>query len=124
MSVKSLKLPYELEAARCDEVPLQLRRQSDILQYLSLRSLYGDFRAGRIDRKQAAYEKKRIHGAWITQHSIEDSAQCESHRLGERLETAANRYKDDPSIENADLFYAAVYNLRDDWRVEKGDGAK
>lgn len=40
----------------------------------------------------------------------------EISQLWKRIEPAAREYANGPSIETADRFYAAVYNLPDDWR--------
>ena len=81
--------------------------------YLALRTLYAAYQKGVVTKKQAAEEKKAILAAYMTEHSKEEFLDRSALALSERICKAADNFR-----EAADAFYAAVFNLSENWRKE------
>ena len=69
-----------------------------------------------ITKKKAAEEKKAILAAYTTEHSKEEFLDRSALALSERICKAADNFRDNRTLEAADAFYAAVFNLSPDWR--------
>jgi hypothetical protein len=86
--------------------------------FLALRFLYAEFDRGVISKEQAALEKQMLIRQM--EHEIKiDKLNERIAQLWKRIEQPAREYVYDSTIENADKFYAAVYNLGDDWRLKR-----
>lgn len=86
--------------------------------YLALRTLYTAYQKGVVTKKQAAEEKKAILAAYMTEHSKEEFLDRSALALSERICKAADNFRDNQTLEAADAFYAAVFNLSENWRKE------
>ena len=110
-----MEFEFERKAMKNEPCPKDL----DIIDtaiYMALRCLYSMYRHGLISREKAAEEKKTIVFNMEKEKSKLDFLNRESEALKNKIEEASGRYKNDPTIENADKLYAAFYNLPDDWR--------
>lgn len=106
---------FERKALKGDPVPDELDFMGSCL-YEAFRSLYAMYKDGQITKRSAAIEKKKIVDKYITMKSKADFLSRESLALSERISSASETYKNNPTIENADRMYAAFYRLPDDWR--------
>ena len=84
--------------------------------YLALRTLYRDSKAGAISKEDAAKEKKSLVEAYTMEHSKEEFLDRSTVSLQSRIETAAENFRKNRTLEAADAFYAAIYNVSEDWR--------
>ena len=84
--------------------------------YLALRTLYAAYQKGVVTKKQAAEEKKAILAAYMTEHSKEEFLDRSALALSERICKAADRIL--RRIIPGAAFYAAVFNLSENWRKE------
>ena len=88
---------------------------SDRLLWYEYRELYQRFRGGLIDQKQAEAEKNRIMQRYETEVAVQEMSgrvfQAQSD-LWKRIEPAADRYRLNRTVENADAFIEAVYSVR------------
>lgn len=109
-----MELPFEKQAMSNNPMLNELSG-IDLLAHLAACWLYEEHHAGRIGREDGGRIKRLIISA------IEKATKRENQYsfIWTRLEAAANKYSKEPSIENADKFYAAVYNLPDDWRLKR-----
>ncbi len=90
--------------------------------FLSLRFLYAEFDRGVISKERAALEKQKLLEQM--EHEIKIDKTCEQiAQLWKRIEAAARKYAMNPTKETADMFYARVYNLDDDWRSDRNKKA-
>lgn len=90
--------------------------------YIALRGLYQQYRAGAIDRETAAAEKRKIFKAARDAESMEafwDKLAQSTVTLWREIEAAASAYAKEPTLENADAFYQAVYRVRRKTGVEE-----
>ena len=78
-------------------------------------NLYSKYRAGAIQKDQAEAERNRI----MRQFETDTTAQEMSDRvfqaqanLWRRIEAPANAYRQNRTLENADAFIEAVYNVK------------
>ena len=111
------ELSFERAAMKGEELPAGLKLTEQKAFYC-LRLLYSDYHAEKITREQAAAEKQKI--IFQMQEEIKtDEMNIRISQLWKRIETAAGQYADNPSIEAAERFYAAVYGLPNDWRAKR-----
>ena len=89
---------------------------ADSCLYIALKNLYAMYRNKLISRKDAKEEKQRLIYNWTTDKSKIEFLNRDSAALKNKIGDASDNYKNNPSIENADKLYAAIYNLDDDWR--------
>lgn len=95
--------PWEREAMKGAEMPDGLSPY-DQMAYMSLRTLYHDYRERRLSREMASAEKRRIVGAW---KRAKDTAEFQRDlalfraRLCRDTERAKTAVRKDPSPENA-----------------------
>lgn len=105
---------YELQAMHGEPLPSELIG-IDIVIYYALCNVYDRFKNGEFNRATGAIAKKEILkerdslNEWIYQRA----------ELLKRADTASCTYAKNPTIENADRFFAAVYNLPNDWRLKR-----
>ena len=86
--------------------------------YFEASTLYDSVRRGSLSNDEGV--KKMIHLELIYERDRSDSRQCsEIAQLWKRIEPPAKAYWLDATIDNADRFYAAVYDLPKDWRLKR-----
>lgn len=86
--------------------------------YIALRGLYQQYYSKQIGRGQAVQDKKELMCNYENE-LIEDKTISEIAKLWIRISVPARNYEQCPTIENADAFYAAVYNLPKDWKNKR-----
>lgn len=108
-----MELPFEREAMSGKKMPSGLDL-SDQKMYQALSFLYKRYYLGYITREQAKTDKEKL----IYQYRKEkDQAKFEIEICRKRqniiknIEIAASNYAKEKSIENAEAFYNAIYNL-------------
>lgn len=112
-----MDVEIEKKAMRGEPMPKDLC-VSEQLAFLSLRNLYERYRLKRISSEDAKVEKQIIYNTLRSNLVHEDLLQY-TREMWMRIETAGTKYAKEPTIENADEFYSAVYKLPKDWRKEK-----
>ena len=108
-----MELPYERAAMHGLEMPDGLDLL-DQYMFLSLRLLYSSHKKGAISREVGQIEKgKLMHQYSIAQNRFRfeaDKAESfSSQRM--RVESAANAYAKDRTLDNADRIYKALYGM-------------
>lgn len=77
--------------------------------------LYRRFRAGAIQKEQAEAERNRIMRQYETDSTVQEMSdrvfQAQAN-LWKRIEAAANAYRRERTLEHADAFIEAVFNVR------------
>lgn len=112
------EFPFEKDAMNGRPLPQGLDIADSCL-YVSLKNLYAMYRNKLISRKDATEEKRRLIYNWTTDKSKIEFLDRSSDSLKIKIGAASDEYKNNPSIENADKLYAALYNLPENWRLEK-----
>lgn len=84
--------------------------------FLRARTLYHS----PVDADRGKREMKELEQQYFADRGNEQQAQQHA-RMWARIEGPATAYANMPTVENADLFYAAVYDLPKDWRLERND---
>lgn len=105
--------PYERAAMRGDEMPDGLD-MVDQLNFLCLRQLYAQKRAGIIDRATGSAEKARLRyqrDLWERKLMLQERVVQRSVEMLKGVEAGANAYARDRTIENADKLYRALYGM-------------
>lgn len=107
VSGTGVTLPYEKEAMYGLDMPDSLE-QPDQLMFLCLRQLYGQKRAGLIDRSRAIMEKSKLLEEYrVTKFRYDLWGRGPA--LWKRIEAASSEYRKSPSIEAADKLLEAIY---------------
>lgn len=104
---------YERAAMRGDEMPDSLDIV-DQLNFLCLRQLYAQNRAGIIDRTVGSAEKaklRRQRDLWTERLLFREKLAQHCVEMYRAMEAAANAYAKDRTLENADRLYRAVYGV-------------
>lgn len=109
-----MKYEYERQAARGDPMPdgLSLAEQQT---YQAIRYLYAVYRAKRITQAQAAQEKaKMLRELRMMQEkeALVEKSYAKQTAMWKDLETAANRYGTERTLENADKLIEAIYGVK------------
>lgn len=112
------EFPFEKDAMNGRPLPQGLDIADSCL-YVALKNLYSMYRNKLISRKDATEEKRRLIYNWTTDKSKIEFLDRSSESLKIKIGAASDEYKNNPSIENADKLYAALYNLQENWRREK-----
>lgn len=113
-----MEFPFEKMAMNEEPMPRGLDA-ADACLYMGLRYLYAMYKRKLIDRGRAKDEKKRLVFNWTEDKKKLEFLDRESKVLRDRIDLASDEYSKNPTIENADLLYAAFYNLPEDWRKRK-----
>lgn len=108
----------ELAAMHGEELPAGLTLAGQ-KYYIAMRSLYGDYNSGRITKERAAKEKAQLQRTYAEERSKEEFLARDALALSERINQAAENFRKDPSVETANAFYAAIFNLANSWREKK-----
>jgi hypothetical protein len=109
-----IEIPFEQQAMRNEPPPKSLIG-INLLSYLSACYMYEQYHANKMSRDDGSKMKRQIVEAlqFVT---------AKEHKYSEmwlRIESTSTNYAKNPTAENADMFYAAVYNLPDDWRLKR-----
>lgn len=110
-----MEFDFERQAMQGQPLPKGLDI-SDSCLYIALKNLYAMYRNKLISREDAKEEKRRLIYNWKSDKSKIEFLNRDSAVLKDKIGAASENYKNNPSIENADKLYAAIYNLNDDWR--------
>lgn len=101
----------ELEDLAYNRKPMpDLRSQAKCLLFQSFRNLYDYARRVQMSPEQGRREKQEIIKAYEINKMLEDM-QEDTNQMWKRIELAAASYAKDPSIENADRLYKAIYRV-------------
>lgn len=109
-----IKFEFEKQAMSGLPVPDGLQ-QWEQNAYIALRGLYQQYRAGVVDRETATADKRMIVKA------AQDAERMEAFRsklaqstatLWKEIEAAGSTFAKEPTLENMDAFYQAVYHVR------------
>ena len=104
---------YERAAMLGDEMPDSLN-MVDQLNFLCLRQLYAQKRAGVIDRATGSREKAKLRyqrDLWERKLMMRERVVRHSVEMFKAVEFAANTYAKDRTLENADKLYQAIYGM-------------
>ena len=113
-------LEFAFEKMAMNEEPMPRGLDvADACLYMGLRYLYAMYKRKLIDRGRATEEKKRLVFNWTEDKKKIEFLDRESEALRNRIGAASDEYSKNPTIQNADLLYAAFYNLPKDWRDKK-----
>lgn len=102
------------QLAAKQEMPADGMTCTDWLLWYMLRDIYRDFKAGRLDAEKGAERKKHSLSIWEKEtfrarqlNELADSA----GKLWTRIETAADTYRLNRTLQNADMLIEAIYNV-------------
>lgn len=109
---------FERKAMKGDPCPKGLDI-ADTCAYVALTSLYRMYKNGLISRRDAAKEKETIVFNWETDKSKLKFLNRETQELKEKIGSASAEYAKNPTIENAERLYCALYNLPENWRDKR-----
>ena len=112
-----MQIEFEKDAMHGNPLPKGLDIADSCL-YIALKNLYAMYRKNLISRKDATEEKKILLQNWETDKSKIEFLNRESDELRNKICEAAETYKNVPCVENADMLYAAIYNLPNNWRTK------
>lgn len=93
---------------------------ADRLLWCEYRELYRKYERGAIRKEDAEKERNRIvrqYDANVAEQEMNDRVYDAQAKLWKRIEAAACAYRKDRTLENADAFIDAVYNVQ----FKKGD---
>lgn len=112
-----MELLFEKAAQKGEPMPKGLNA-SEQLAFLSLRNLYYRYYAKQISVEDAKAEKREIVAA-LSKNQHHEELMKKTSALWFRIDQAAVNYAKEPTIENAEVFYATVYGLPQSWREAK-----
>lgn len=102
------------QLAAKQEMPEDGMTCTDWLLWYMLRDIYRDFKAGRLDAEKGAERKQHSLSIWEKEsfrvrqlNELADSA----GKMWKRVEMAANAYRLDRTLQNADKLIEAIYNV-------------
>lgn len=90
--------------------------------YIALRGLYQQYRAGVVDRETATADKQMIVKAARDAESMEafrSKLAQSTATLWKEIEAAGSTFAKEPTLENMDAFYQAVYHVKRKMGVDK-----
>ena len=99
---------------RNEPIPPDLT-EIDLLTYDALCYIYRLYKEKAIDRPTGTNMKQSLLQAYESANRTKDKYDF----IWARLEQSAKDYAMNPTKETADMFYARVYNLSDDWRLKR-----
>lgn len=106
--------PFEHATVRGEPLPSNLHG-IDIITYFAMCYIYERHKNGNISREQGSVLKRKV----VDAYEYTNRFPMKYEGMWKRIEEAATNYSLNPSIEKADAFYAAVYNLPNDWRLKR-----
>ena len=116
-----MEFPFERAAMGGEAMPDCLRIYEQCA-YLALRHLYAMYHRKAIPREEAAREKKKLRAQYeIAKADFETNRRnnLENAQMWKQIEAAANRYRTERTLENADAFVKAVYGVGRKKREER-----
>ena len=116
--MSEIELKHEPEAMRNAPAPRSLTG-IDLLAYYALCYIYRLYKDRSIDRPTGTNMKQSLLRAYESANRTKDEYNFD----WARLERSAIDYAMNPTRETADMFYARVYNLSDDWRSDRNKKA-
>jgi hypothetical protein len=109
-----MELPYERLARDNKPVPSGLNI-TDTKMYIALRGIYQQFNGKAITVEQATIDKTMLLRSYTDDCSADDFRE-RADNLWKRISASAHDYAINPTIENADRFYADVFGFPYGWR--------
>lgn len=113
------------QLAAKQEMPPDGMTYVDWLLWYMLRDIYRDFKTGKLDAQKGAERKQHSLSVWEKEsfrirqlNELADSA----GKLWKRVETAANDYRKNRSLQNADKVIEAIYNVPVSNKHDGSDG--
>ena len=113
-----MEFEFERKAMKNEPCPKGLD-VVDTAIYMALRYLYAMYKRGLISREKATAEKETIVFNWKTDKSKLEFLNRETKALREKIGGASAEYAKNPTIENAERLYCALYNLPENWREKQ-----
>ena len=104
-----------LSAFNLEPEPAEGWTAPEIVLWYAFRELYRDYRAGKIKEDKAKSIKSEIVKRYHVQKTEYETMQNIVRRQAEmwnRIEIAGSRYGTERTIENADAFFEAVYDVK------------
>ena len=104
-----------LSAFNLEPEPAESWKAPEIVLWYAFRELYRDYRAGKIKEDKAKSIKSEIVKRYHVQKTEHETMQNIVRRQAEmwnRIEIAGSRYGTERTIENADAFFEAVYDVK------------
>lgn len=89
---------------------------AEILYFVTMRTLSGDFRQKRISAEQARAEGIKARRAF-DQNNFGCKLNAHSADLWKSIEATGTRFAKEHTLEAADEFYRTVYGLGENWRI-------
>jgi hypothetical protein len=102
-------LPYEQAAINDEEMPIGLHL-SEQKAFFCLRALYREYKNGTVGKEQAIREKQKIIKQLEDELSY-DNIILRIAQLWPRIEEPARDYRKNRTLESADKFIEAVYQV-------------
>ena len=103
-----------LSAYNQDKEPGESWKPPDLVLWYAFRELYRDFRDGKLKKDDAEKAKAEILKRYQVQKAEYDTMKSIVLRQAEmwrQIEIAGNRYGTERTVESADEFYKAVYDV-------------
>ena len=114
-----------LSAFNLEPEPAESWKAPEIVLWYAFRELYRNFRDGKIRKAEAEKVKAEITKRYHVQKTEYETMQNIVRRQAEmwnRIEIAGSRYGTERTIENADAFFEAVYDVKlKETKTEKED---
>ena len=104
-----------LSAFNLEPEPAESWKAPEIVLWYAFRELYRDYREGKIKEDKAKSIKSEIVKRYHVQKTEYETMQNIVRRQAEmwnRIEIAGSRYGTERTIENADAFFEAVYDVK------------
>lgn len=104
-----------LSAFNLEPEPAESWKAPEIVLWYAFRELYRDYRAGKTTEDKAKNIKSEIVKRYHVQKTEYETMQNIVRRQAEmwnRIEIAGSRYGTERTIENADAFFEAVYDVK------------
>lgn len=108
-----MTFPYEKEAMNGEPMPKGLSL-ADQMAYQALSGIYLRYHLNGITREQGAEEKRKLALSYNVAKTKRETELGFSKRFSEiiaKIESAANVYAKDRTLENADRLYKALYGM-------------
>ena len=104
-----------LSAFNLEPEPAESWKAPEIVMWYAFRELYRDFRDGKTRKAEAEKAKAEIIKRYHVQKTEYETMQNIVRRQADmwnRIEVAGSRYGTERTIENADSFFEAVYDVK------------
>ena len=111
-----------LSAYNQDKEPNESWKPPELVMWYSFRELYNNYRSGKLTKQDAEQVKAEILKRYSVQKTEYDVMKSIVHRQAEmwqKIELAGNKYGIERTLENADAFMKAVYDVN--MKAERGN---